>query len=183
MSRGHLTSRNVSYLRRQFELSKISRGKSRPTDESTFPSIRDGTLEDSTSSIPKTERHEIALGDTERCSPFPARCEATHVARRSFVIRQIAFLPAASHEKSQVRVSTRERAARAYTRVPGVVSCGRIRARKIIIILTARADDISRPPQKYLSSLPINSAASRGSFSIGVELLCTCCLLKVGNRG
>lgn len=42
-----------------------------------------------------SERREErrARGDTERCSPFAARGEATHVARRSFVIRQIAFLP------------------------------------------------------------------------------------------
>lgn len=86
------------------------------------------------SSILKTERHESACGDTERCSPFPATAEATHVARRSFVIRQIAFLPAALHEKSQVRVSTR---VRALVRV-SPASYGRIRTRKIIIILTAR---------------------------------------------
>lgn len=61
---------------------------------------------------------ESARGDTARCSPFPATAEATHVASRSFVIRQIAFLPA--RERSQVRVR------RAYTlsreRAPSVCS-------------------------------------------------------------
>lgn len=47
----------------------------------------------------KHEERESARGDTARCSPFPATAEATHVARRSFVIRQIAFLPRARGAK------------------------------------------------------------------------------------
>lgn len=117
------------------------------------------------------ERGGRESGDTERCSPFAARGEATHVARRSFVIRQIAFLPAVLHEKSQVRVSTQR--GRTRTRL----GRRRIRARKIIIILTGRAGAAiflaSKNRNTYLSFLPINSAAAfedRASKSLIPEI-------------
>lgn len=78
---------------------------------------------------------ESARGDTARCSPFPAATEATHVARRSFVIRQIAFLPRARGAKCVCDARTRFRARLVHlSRGPGVCY-----ARKIIIILTVRA--------------------------------------------
>jgi len=59
---------------------------------------------------PRHEECESARGDTARCSPFPATAEATHVARRSFVIRQIAFLPRARGAKCVCDACTRSRA-------------------------------------------------------------------------
>lgn len=68
-------------------------------------------------------RRESARGDTARCSPFPATAEATHVARRSFVIRQIAFPP---RERSQVRV--RRARVHALTRVSFISAGSRVLA-------------------------------------------------------
>lgn len=59
---------------------------------------------------PRHEERESARGDTARCSPFPATAEATHVARRSFVIRQIAFLPRARGAKCVCDARTRSHA-------------------------------------------------------------------------
>lgn len=129
--------------------------------------------------ILKTERHEEsrARGDTERCSPFAARGEATHVARRSFVIRQIAFLPGrVTPEESSTCVDNVGRTrVRTYARVPGVASRGgRIRARKIIIILTGRAArDPYRPyfsaPHRNTSSFLAINFDAPPSFELSVE--------------
>jgi len=91
----------------------------------------------------KIQRSRAPCGDTARCSPFPAAAEATHVARRSFVIRQIASL--AARARARARVSqVRARRACTLPRAPRPFHFARAaRARRIIIILTIRAGRVA----------------------------------------